>query len=69
MLKETLIYKYTNYERLTEILINNTLHFSCPLDFNDPFDSDVNVKDLDDYSDDDINKIIGDPGDETNKKL
>ena len=68
MLKETLIYKYTNYERLTEILINNTLHFSCPLDFNDPFDSDVNVKDLDDYSDDDINKIIGDPGDETKKK-
>ncbi len=68
MLKETLIYKYTNYERLTEILINNALHFSCPLDFNDPFDSYVNVKDLDDYSDDDINKIIRDPGDETKKK-
>ena len=68
MLKETLIYKYTNYERLTEILINNALHFSCPLDFNDPFDSYVNVKDLDDYSNDDINKIIGYPGDETKKK-
>lgn len=34
------IYKYRsdNLERIADILLNKRIHFSCPFDFNDPFD-------------------------------
>ncbi|MHB1646801.1 MAG: DUF2971 domain-containing protein [Candidatus Acididesulfobacter diazotrophicus] len=39
-----MIYKYTTYKWLPDIISTNSLHFSCPLDFNDPFDSYIAIK-------------------------
>ena len=40
------IYKYISLETAIKILENNSLKFSKPSTFNDPFDSDVNLLDF-----------------------
>ncbi len=54
-----MIYKYTTYKWLPDIISTNSLHFSCPLDFNDPFDSFIKVKGVDEkYTKDEIDEIV-----------
>ncbi len=63
-----MIYKYTTYKWLPDIIYTNSLHFSCPLDFNDPFDSFIRMKKIEDYTKDDIEKLINEAEDENKKK-
>ncbi len=58
---QEIIYKYTGFNTALEhIITNNTLQFSNPKDFNDPFDCHEGLINVAKFSDDDFLKIMDD---------
>lgn len=46
-IEQNKIYKYCSYETIKKILISQKLRFTNPLNFNDPFDSDIEIIEFD----------------------